>query len=53
MTKCFQNELNQRRHLGAKTREKEDLDHYIKTNPRLVEKIKLLEELKKQQNQKS
>jgi len=36
--------------MGAKTRGKEDLEHYVKTNPKLAEKIKLLEELKKQQN---
>jgi hypothetical protein len=41
MTKCFRNELDQRRHMGAKTRGKEDLEHYVKTNPKLAEKIKL------------
>ena len=44
--------LESRRHLGSTNNEKKNLDHYLSKNPRLAEKVKLLEELKKQQEKK-
>jgi hypothetical protein len=38
--------------LGTETKEKNDLEYYLNKNPRLAEKVKLLEELKKQQENK-
>jgi hypothetical protein len=38
--------LDKRRYYGSEKRKQEQLAEHLKTNPKLAEKIKLLEELK-------
>lgn len=52
MEQCIQNELVKARAHGANARREKDLEYYIKNNPRLAEKIKLLEKLKEENAKK-
>jgi hypothetical protein len=52
MEQCIQRELVRARAHGANVRREKDLEYYIKNNARLAEKIKLLEQLKTEKEQK-
>lgn len=40
--------MKKRRELGAENVKKRDLEHYLKSNPKLAKKIKHLEQLKRE-----
>lgn len=44
--------MEDRRAQGTADRKQADLDHYIQKNPRLAEKVKVLEKLKAEQAKK-